>query len=353
MRKRFIFFALAVGGAMALFLLLPLDIPYEVVAYGKIMPSKGWVLSKGEEGQLIASSFNYETGVTEGYSVSQFERGAEMHFTLHPALTAAGVVAAGDTIGTLYDSKLEERLVQCKGELAIAQATLGSDAVGEKIAVVREAQQRLTHAHAEAAEQKKIVTRLQHLFEKGLMAEEEFEIADSKANLLDIEVSIAESQLEASQTGAKPHYIKLLQTQIEALQQEIEVLERRYASLTITSPIEGKVARTFSSDTLLVIADTSAYVAFMVIKWKDVPYLKEAHAVRIYPRGLPQTTEGHLASLDKEVHLINGEQVLVAVAVLRDLSGEILPGMIAQCVIACKPVTPLEYVRRFFNTMMA
>ncbi len=353
MKRRSVFILIPVLVLVGGFLLFPLNIPYELVSYGKIMPAHRWVLSKGTDGQLIASSINYETGVSEGYRVSQFERGAEMRFTLHPSLIAEGYVAVGDTIGSIYASDVEERLAELNGQLAVAQAALEANVVGEKPSVIREAEQHLAHARAEAVEQQKIVARLQQLYEKNLIAEQEFEVARSKANQLDIVVSIASAQLEAVQTGEKSAQIKLRHARIEAFHQERAALERRLQSFVITTPIEGKISRTFSSDTLLVISDTTTYVAFIPIKWNDYKYLSEAQSVSIRSRGAIQTVTGELVSLDKEVHVIQGEQVVVVAAVLKKVSGEIMSGMLAQCVITCKPVSTLEYVRRVFNAMMA
>lgn len=335
------------------FLLSPFTVPYELVSYGKIMPARKWVLSKGSDGQLIASSTNYETGVSDGYSVSQFERGTEMQFKLRPTLMTEGYVQLGDTVGSIYASDIEERLAELNGLRAVAEAELEANLVGEKPAIIKEAEHRMARDKAEALEQHRTVYRLQKLYDKALIAEQELESAIAKATILDLEVSIDQAQLEAVQTGEKSAQIKLYEAQIEAYQQQHKALEKRFKSFNITSPIEGKITRTFSSDTLLVISDTTAFVAFLPIKLNDLKYLSEAESVNILSLGSGETVSGELVSLDKEVHVIQGEQVIVVAAVLKKVSSDIMPGILAQCIIICKPVTSIEYVRRFFLNMMA
>lgn len=353
MKKRTIYLSISVILLLGSYLFFPVKVPYELKSYGKIMPANKWVLSKGTDGQLIASSTNYVTGVSAGYSVAQFERGAEMKLSLRRSLITERYVDIGDTIGTVYASDIEERLAELNGKLGVAQAALEANLTGEKPAVVQEAEQRLIYTKAKAAEQHKIVARLQRLYEKNLIAEEEIELATNKALLLDIEISIDKARLEAVQTGAKPAKIKLLEAEINAFRQQRDALERRKQSFNITASTKGKISRTFSSDTLLVISDTTTFVAFMPIKLKDLKYLSETHSVSIRTEGRVQTFSGELVSLDKEVHVIQGEQVIVVSAVLKKVSGDILPGILAECIITCKPVTTVEYVKRVFKNMMA
>ncbi|MEM8484403.1 MAG: hypothetical protein AAF564_02585 [Bacteroidota bacterium] len=349
MYKQLFSISIATIAAAGLLLASPIEVPCNVVAEGKIVPAKLWTLYKGTDGQLFANTINYKTGVSEGFSVAQFERGSEVRFSLSEQMAADRTVAIGDTVGIISDSNIEERLVVLEGELAILQANYAVDQAGAKEPVVQEAEQRLALSRIEAKEQSGIVRRLEQLFSQQLVSEEEYEVAKNKEAALQIAVSIAEAQLASTQMGAKPAYLNMIRTQIFALENEIGALRKRINAFTITSPVAGSVARSFSSDTLLVIRDTSALIAFMMVKLSDVQALEEVESVEITVPGQTNPFIAAVFSLDREVHVVNGEQVLIALAVLDDADASVMPGMAVRSAIACQKSTPLGFVKRFLE----
>ncbi len=343
---------LIVGSAVAALLVVPVKIPFSVSGYGTIAPASKWILQKGADGQLIASTYDYVTGLSGGFSVVEFERGETIHFTLSPAIVGGGSVAAGDTIGTIRSTEAAERLIVLTGELATARATLAAASVGEKASLVRGAEQRLMHARAEAEEHARQFARLEALFEKRIVSQQEYEIAKGEVALLDIEVTIAESQLQAVSTGDKREQIELIQSRIEALQQEIDILRERLHSFTITSPFTGILSRVRASDTLLVISDTTAYVALIPVRWSAYPYLARARDVTIDPQGLPGSAKGKLAAVGKESQFVDGKPVVVAAALVTASSADLVPGMVVRWTVSCEPVPIHAYVRRLLRTVV-
>ncbi|MGH7451054.1 MAG: FHA domain-containing protein [bacterium] len=334
-------------------LFLPVKFPVVVDTYGKIDSAQKWVLVKGQEGQLMASVFNYETGLSEGYRVSNFERGSSVRFSFHPSLAPGRFIAKGDTIGSLYSSEMQERLLALNRQLAAAQGSLAVNASGEKAAIVREAQQRLSYARKKIEEQQKVLARTREAFRLGVISQKELEAKEGEANLLEIEISIAESQLEAAQTGEKPEQLELILANIAALKNEIAAIKEQAAAYTLTAPISGKISRAFSSDTLLTISDTTRYVAFIPVKWDDYSYVARAQNVRLRLSGMSKAVGAKVISLNREIQMLNGEKVIFATALLEDYSEALMPGMLAGCQIEGQPVTALEYVKRFFSLLTA
>lgn len=338
--------ALALAG---LLLASPIEVPCNVVAEGKIVPTKLWTLYRGSDGQLFANTINYKTGVSEGFSVAQFERGSEVRFALSELMEADRTVVKGDTVGSISDSNIAERLVALEGELAILQANYAAGLAGAKQPLVQEAERRLALARIEAKEQSSIVRRLKQLFDQQLVSDEAFETAQNEEEALQISIAIAEAQLASTQMGARPADMHVLRTQMAALEKEIDVLRNRMRALTITSPISGNVARSFSPDTLLVIRDTSALIAFMMVKLSDVQALEAVESVEVTVPGHDNPFKAAVFSLDSEVHVVNGEQVLIALAVLDETDASIMPGMAVRSAIACQKSTPMAFVKRFLE----
>lgn len=345
------FLSVAALLTIAILLFLPVKFPFMVDTYGKIDSAQKWVLEKGQEGQLMASTFNYKTGLSEGYRVSNFERGSSVRFSFHSSLTPGGFISRGDTIGSIYSSEMQERLMALNRELAAARGSLGVNASGEKAAIVREAQQRLDYARKRMEEHQRVLARARESFKQGVISQKELEIKEGEADLLEIEISIAESQLEAAQTGQKPEQLQLIRANIAAIENEIAAIKERAAAYTLTAPISGKIFSAFSADTLLIISDTTKYVVFIPVKWNDYSYVVPAQNVNLHLNGISKPVSGKVISLNREIQMLNGEKIVFATALLEKYSEALMPGMLAKCQIECQPVKALEYVKRFFSSL--
>ena len=330
--------------------LSPLKLPFSVSAYGKIVPAKKWVLTKGNDGQLTSSQFNYENGINEGYRTSQFAREGAMQLTISPSIVTGSTVAAGDTVGIISSTETMETLIDLKGQLASARAELQTAITGEKKSVIDECRQKLAWSKGQVAHKMNELARLEALNDKKLISEEEFEAAQSEVKLLEIEVAIAKAQYETATTGKKPEEIKLIESQIDALEQEIAVLQELVETFSITAPFRGKVSRGFASDTLLTISDTSKLLAIIPIMHSDCARVRKGQQVKANANGIVEEICGRIVSLDNEIYVLNGREVFMGVVQLSSLPEGAVPGMIANCTIDCDPVSLLEYIQRFFST---
>lgn len=343
--------ALAFVGTLALFL-VPMKIPYSIEVPGRMMPIREWILTTGENGQLRATLYDHIPGTMRTYSVTQFERGDVMRFTLHPAIRPGASVATGDTVGVIYSNKTEHQLAQLTGALSTAMASLNLYRSGEKESVIREAQQRLAHAREQAEEQRKILERLRMLYERDFISEQEIEIAESTLGLYDIHVTIAEAQLQTVQTGSKEEQIDLVCSRIRALKEEMNTVRKRLEHLTLISPLSGVVFRFFSGDTLVAMGDTAAYVVVMPVKWKDRRYLTSKQEVTLNVDGLHSSLHGTLLQLGRVVQVLNGQQVLWATAIVKPNAEGLAPGLIVRCSISCEPVRPIQYLGRVIRAAL-
>ena len=144
---------------IAISLGLPIRLPSSVNTFGTITPAQKWVLSKGTDGRLIASTYNYKTGLSEGYRVSNFEPGSSVYFSIRSSLVPGQFISSGDTVGSVYSSEMQERLIVLNGQLAATRSALAVNASGQKEAIVNEAKQRLQLALSKRDEQQKVLDR--------------------------------------------------------------------------------------------------------------------------------------------------------------------------------------------------
>lgn len=346
-RKYFAIFILCL--VVGLLIFVPFKIPYSIKAYGKIYPSKQWILEKGDNGQLIQKIMNYETGLIENYRVIQFDRGETGEFVFYSDVCSQNLIGKGDTIAVVFSSDLNERLIELKGELEIAKANLTASKVGEKESIVHEYQNRLEQAKAAHEEQQNIWERVQKLYSNKLTSVEEYESAKNSVNLSSLNVSLAASQLEAAQTGEKPEQIQFLKTQIKALQCDLEALEKRLETYTIKAPFNGIVSKFFESDTLLVISEISGNIALVPIPVEKCEKIKTATAINLNSAGFNQSAAGKLASVNKDSKVVQGKTVNIVSVQVEDKFDPSRSGSIAECTFKCEPVSIVEYVKMLLN----
>jgi len=333
--------------------LLPIQFPSGVSTFGTVTSLHKWVLARGSDGQLIANSFNYQTGLSEGYRVTNFTAGSSVFCSLRPSLAPGQPVSLGDTIGSIYSSETQERLVTLQGELAQARSQLAVNATGQKSAVIEEARQRLELARKKLEDHKTIMARTQRMYESSLIAQDDYEIVKNQESGLQSEIKIAEASLQAARTGAKPEQLDLSQSHVAALESEIAAIQNRAATYTLTAPISGVIFSGTGPDTLLTIADTTTYVALIAVRRSDYGRVASVPNARVVLSGFSRPITGRITALNRQMQQLHGQEVLLATAVLDDTPDDLMPGMLAKCRIQCNPVTALEYCKRMSGAVVA
>jgi hypothetical protein len=334
-----------------IFLLLPIKIPYSIKAPGKILPAKEWIVSKGPDGRLITVLKDNLLGISKNYSVSQFERGDAIQFSLRPGISSGKMINEKDTVATIYSNEIERQFIQLKGELEVAKASLTAYMTGEKQSVVKEEKERLEYMKKQAEEQRKVFKRLETLYQKNLASQEEYEISRGTSELNDINIAIAEAHLQSIETGVKKEQIDFIRSQIQSLQKQIDVLQKRFKDYTLISQISGVATRILSSDTLLVISDTAEFVVLIPVKWEERNNLSANQKVILKTPDSSIKQDATLVRIDKSIHQLNGGQVFLVIALFNSNHIDFLSGLMIQCSIQCEPVRPIEYITRIFRSI--
>ncbi len=326
-------------------ILLPIEFESTLKFTGRLYPAREWILSRGADGELIASLHDYKDGTLQSYNVAQIIRGDFVKFNLK---AVQDIVKSGDTIGIFYSSEIEHQLTRLKGLLDVEIATLEFYLSGEKSAIIQEALKRYEQAKEQAESQRKIFERTKILYEKNLIPLQEFEIAQTMLKVYETNVEIAKAQLENVSTGAKAEQIKMIKANIKMLQKEIEVLEKRLKDFILISPISGVVNRTFSQDTIITIADTSELVALFPINLSDASKIKPGQKVQVKE---DETLKGMINKISKNVKFIGGQQVIFCTAVFKNGKTFLKPGAMITCSVSLGKVKPLEMITNFLKSV--
>lgn len=346
-RKSYIIFG-SIIILISIVFLLPIKIPHSITVHGKILPSREWIVSKSD-GILITMLSDNKTGINRNYAVSEFVRGDAIQFVVDNDLVSGKAVSVNDTVGAIYSNEISRMISELDGELETARKTLEMYTSGEKEGIVEEVESRLAYMKKQAEENRKLFERKKAQFEKNVISAEEYELYKGTSELSDINVVMTEAQLKSVQTGVKPQEINYVRSQITSLQRQLDILNQRNNNYTLTSQVTGIARRIASGDTLLIISDTTEYIAYMPVRWEDRDLLFTGQDVYITIPSGRLTPEARMLRVEHAVYNINGKQVFMATAVVNKNTEELMPGLMVECKIDCDPVTPLEYVKRLFR----
>lgn len=350
-RKSLIFWIIILS-IVIIFLFLPIKITYNLSVKGKILPANEWIIYKGTDGRLTSILTNYKTGINNSYDVTLFDRGDAMQFALKDFLSSGVQVNQNDTIGNIYSNEIERQIENLKGLIVSSKASLSLNLTGEKQAIIEQENKTLDYAIKQADEQKKILDRLEVLYNKELASREEFEIAKGTYDLYLINIEVSKARLKAVETGAKQEQIGLIKSQISAFEKELQVMEKRFKSFTITSPITGIVNRKTNSDTLMIIMDVTEFVLICPVKVSDKKYISNNTSVDIYVDGEKQDVKTSVYEIDQDVKIINGLQMITVASKIEGLTDQLLPSLMVDCRIKTGELSPLEYIGRIWQRMV-
>ena len=144
----------------------------------------------------------------------------------------------------------------------------------------------------------------------------------------------------------------MISTSITGMEREIDSLLGRLKDYTLVSPLSGIVLDTYSDSTLTTlirIGDLSAYAVLIPLNLKIRNYVSRQQEMEFNIDGIQDTFKGKILKLSNVVQIVNGEQTVIATAIVETSSKDLLPGIMAKCKIVCEPLTLKEYVYRTFN----
>lgn len=333
------------------FIFLPVEYPITVKTKGKIIPYQSWVISKGTDGRLITSLTDNLNGINQNYTVTQFERGDAVQFKLNLNIINQSLISKGDTVGFIISNEIEKDIQKLQGDLETSKASLKVLKSSEKESVIAAEKNKLEFAVKELDEQTKLFERSKQLYEKDLISRQEYEAAEAKYELSKINIEIAKQMLRTVESGAKEEEIKLTTTTITSIENEIKILQKRYESNNIISPINGIVNRTFSPDTLMIVNDTRSFVIIAPVKLEEAIKLNKKQSVNVYADYIAEKAKGEIVSIDNSVKTIYQTQYLIATILLKDRITNFRPGLIVSCEIEVGKTTALNFLLNFLETL--
>lgn len=323
-----------------------IKVPFTIKSMAEIFPKEKWIITAGNGSQINFNLIDYTRGHSSHYNISQFERGEFVTTDFIKHLNDKKEVALGDTIISMQSTYIIDQIVSAEGALEIAFAELKSQRTGEKEPLIKEAENRLKYNEEKIAEQITLFGRTKQLFEKGLCSLQDYELQKWNIDLLNIESKIYKSQIESLKTGVKPETINLLEARIKSARNYLMFLKQKETQLTLLSPISGKIVSSFSPDTLLKVIDYTRIILHEPVKLADLPAIKEGSTISVSFTGFDEVYTGYILSIEKEIKIINGQQIAFVSLMFDNPDARLLPGMIVENSLNLKKTTLLDSILR-------
>lgn len=353
--KKSIILVILLAGILALLLLLPYQISYDVYSKGLIIPAHEWSLKRTIDGNLISSYTDNIKGAVNSYGVTEFQRGDVVEFKLNPAIYNTLSVKKGDTIGIIYSNEEERRLIQLQGQYEILKAELTFWTTGKKPEDVQEAERRLLLLQQKLETQKRLMERTEALYQDSLISHQKYELELNELRVQELSEKVAEAQFRSAITGDKPERAELIMAKIKALEDQIDKIKDRLSYFTLISPVSGMVVLNKGLDNtelLINIVDTSAYAVIIPVELTERSYLKTNDKVEVKLRNSSQKPEGQIINIDNVVQVVDGRQSFFVTAKIRNHES-LVPGIFSEIKIKSSEVTPLEYTKRMLGFIMS
>ena len=359
---------LAIGGVvlagLVALLLAPVELPDRVAGMGRVLPAQEWVLVRTASGAVTATLRDHRTGAVQTTFAAEPARGDAVRFELGPAASQERV-REGEVVGTVASGEAALRLAALLGQIEQAEAELRLSGAGSKPEViaaareeVRRAEAERARAEAEQARAEAAAARQRELLESGLASEQAVEEAEASAELARAGVAAAATRVGAAaarvrvaQTGARPEEAGVVRARIGALEREAASLQEREALGALVSPIGGRAHRVFSPDTLLLVADTSAYRLLVPVRWSDRNRVRVGARVALEVGADPPLAE--VVDVREAAAPRAGQAYLVATAEVRTGRELLVPGLLVPVRIEAEPMTPLAHARRALSDLFA
>ncbi len=334
---------------LILSLLLPLRLPRSVPAPGRIQAGQEWILYRAADGGILATYRDNVTGRTRHHRALPVDRGDVVEATFTAGRDSEGLVHAGDTLAVLRSNELQRRIAEVKRQLMNARGELRSMQTGAKPPVKEQARYQVARAEARVRLQEGIAARKDSLYQDGLIPAEEAEIARTTLAVARLDARIARAQLEEVMTGAKVAEITRLESLVEGYATELEVLQSRHETQTLTAPFAGRLSPHAGQDTMLMVRDTSRIMT-LGIRWKDRPAVQVGDTVTVRIPGRNSPLIGTLSRIGEYARVINDKQLLPAIAKIH--AGRVPADLLVTGKIAIGSERPMMSLWTFIKTLV-
>lgn len=300
---------------------------------GQIIPASRVKIILDLPNSINLETSHFLTNQDNSRKSFHFDRGDNIDFEVYTNLVKSKSVESGDKIAQINSNLLEQEISQLNREITFTKTTINELSTGQKPAIIEEARNKLKLSETRLSEQKLIVDRLGELKKSNLVSAQEFEIAENYLHQLEVEVLVEKSYLQTVLTGEKNETIDVMSKQLEELERELKVLQKKQDAYTIYSSIAGTIS--VETDSLITITNNQEVGVIFPIKLNKLNSIKIGQKVEIISPDLKINTTGTIVNIAKNITNIAQTQTILVTA---KIDNNFIPvGTVVKCNIISDP----------------
>ncbi|MCP4546235.1 MAG: hypothetical protein GY835_07195 [bacterium] len=315
----------------------------------ELSPATMWTLSERRVGSYESKTVNLVSGEILQYRIYQFDRPACLDMDLGGTRDTSGnmiPVHVGQTVLTMKSSDLELEMAERTTALAEARSLLLTLQGGAKPEEIRHTTLGLERSRAELEAFSPQYERQQQLFADGIISDRMWEETSTQYRLLQMDISLGEASLDVISSDARPEDIAAAEASIEALENELIMVENMLSAQEIHSPISGYMHVNPDSGLVLSVADIDTLIVKMLIPQHVAFKIKRNQELRVaIPGAHSGLVDGHVLRIDPNTLVTATGAFVVVYGLIDNSSGLLTYGMQGRSRIYCGESTILTRIK--------
>jgi len=349
-RRRILIYTVAIVFILFVILLF-MEWPYNIKGPCRFLAHHKWSLLEVEPGKLMSKLEIYNPHQICDFHLFQFDRSDFINFSLDRSGTAANRIKKGDVIGSFSSLDNKLRLDELTGQLERAKAEYKLISTGEKSSIQQGALQELKYAESAYNLFESTIKRKKKLFEDNLISQEEWEQAYANSRLLELNVAIAKAKLETVESGEKSETVAVIETEISAIDRQIQALKIKLLAETIRSPINGIRLDSYQENTLCMLAKIDTMVVHIPVKQNVRNYVKSGMPFQVRVPAVDNNIfSGKIIAVGQNAQLVNNGMMFVLTGIIENPDMKLLPGITGYVNIYCDKVPIWTLLQRWWKS---
>ena len=263
-------------------------------------------------------------------------------------LIQPGEIEAQDTLGWLYSSTLQEKMISLEGNLRTLKASLEFERSGSRASEIEGARQQLAYARTRLEEQQKIVERSKSLLAGNIISRQEYDVDVRRERLDSIRVSIAEANLGSALSGAQASRLDVIRSRIADEENKLATLLQLMDHLTIQSPISGHLHYSMSGDTLLSVDHIEHVVVLLPLHSAKTNPMGWASQITLHGPDFDMDIDPIDIHVDEHIQLVSGEQLILVRIRLDNSSRQLVVGQLLEASVDIESKSVIQMLAEMF-----
>ncbi len=346
---------IAILGALLLFLLGSAFVPVESHLKGVCLlePARQWTFSERRVGSYESRTDDRITGRILSCRLHQFDRGAVLDLGLGAGEVGGDRVAVDQVVAALQSSGIDLELAERSTALGKARGRLADLQAGAKPATLAHAHLEAERAVAELSAMDPNYERQRTLFEQGGISSEEWESVVAERKLLQVDVQLANAELEILESGSSPERIAAAEETLASLESELQAVQSMATALEIRSPIAGRLRMNPGEGVLLSVSAIDSLVISIMLPQRTAHELVPGQAIQALIPGLGEELfSGYLLRVEQEVLATARGPYIRAVGLLPNPASKLETGMQGRARISVGHSTLLDRIQRGLRSVL-